>query len=142
MPILPSFDKIRHYIKGLCFLGILWMEEHFFLFGFCFGVVGTHLLLVLDLTLCTHECTYFNLIGAAHVLEESRKSIVHGSSSPSLLPYHFIERKKQCQSIGNLCPRWDTYIAGDVEDPKFIILYPKGYIHSFIHSFIEIQYHL
>jgi hypothetical protein len=87
----------------------------------------------LDLTLCTHECTYFNLIHA-HVLEESQKSIVHGSSSPSLLPYHFIQRKKQCKSIGNLCPRWDTYIADDVEDSKFIILYPKGYIHSFIHQ--------
>jgi hypothetical protein len=33
-----------------------------------------------------------------------------------------------------LCPRWDTYIADDVGDPKFIILYPKEYIHSFIHS--------
>jgi hypothetical protein len=66
-----------------------------------------------------------------------KSQVVHGSSPPSLLPYHFIERKKQCKSIGNLCPRWDTYIADDVEDPKLITLYPKGYIHSFIHSFIH-----
>jgi hypothetical protein len=63
--------------------------------------------------------------------------IVHGSSSPSLLPYYFMERKKQCKSIGNLCPRWDTYIADDVEDPKFITLYPKGYIHTYIHTYIH-----
>jgi hypothetical protein len=36
-----------------------------------------------------------------------------------------------------LCPRWDTYIADDVEDPKFITLYPKGYIHTYIHIFIH-----
>lgn len=52
---------------------------------------------------------------------------------PTSLPFYQKE-KKQCKSIGNLCPRWDIYIANDVEDPKFIILYPKGFIHSFIHS--------
>jgi hypothetical protein len=50
-----------------------------------------------------------------------------------LPPPYFLSRQKQSKSIGNLCPRWDTYIADDVEDPKFIILYPKG-LHSFIHQ--------
>ncbi len=106
MPILPSFDKIKHYIRGLCFLGILWLEEQK-KFGFCFGVVDVHLSLLFWTSLFAHMNVLTSILIRTHVLEESQKLIVHGSSSPSLLPYHFIKRKKQCKSIGNLCPRWD-----------------------------------
>jgi len=56
---------------------------------------------------------------------------------PPYFPTILWKGKKQCKSIGNLCPRWDTYIADDVEDPKFITLYPKGYIHTYIYTYIH-----
>jgi len=131
----PILWQNKTHIRGLCFLGILWLEEQFFFLVFvlvwwvyispsCFGPHSLHTwmyLLQFDWCPCFGGVPKVNCTWLLSPL-------------PTSLP--FCRKEKTMQKHWELVPKMGYLYSWWCRGSKVHYSLPKG-IHSFIHSFIH-----